>query len=240
VHHVQVGDASPSSGPYTELCSDNSCGDEMFTFTRPHAHLFRQTAGDDVGSHVRSIKCMPVSSPVVRQGHIFTSNRPSTKSPSNCANDSCTSDMNCQAMNPNYNLYCSMDLMTCQHRSQIGGLCSGNSGNFRCQAGTCVGGVCMETGENLPCSQGVDCPSGFECRPYRSMDVLGVSTVQTVCMKTEDVRGTPCPCAEHMSCSLRSGDNLYCEWDGTCALTTMKCQSDSQCCSGNCNAQACQ
>lgn len=62
------------------LYSDNSCGNEMFTFTRPHANLFRQTKGDDVGRQVKSIKCMIARSPLDRKGHIFTSDRPSTKS----------------------------------------------------------------------------------------------------------------------------------------------------------------
>ena len=95
----------------------------MFTFTRLHAHLFRQTKSDDVGSHIKSINCMTVNAHIDRQGHIFTSDRPSTRSPSNCPNDSCSGDMNCQAMNPNYSLFCSMGLMTCQRQSLLGASC---------------------------------------------------------------------------------------------------------------------
>jgi hypothetical protein len=208
----------------------------MFTFTRPHAHLFNQTNGDDVGSHVQSINCMVVHSPTNRQGHIFTSDRPSTKSPSTCPNDRCSGDMNCQAMNPNYSLFCSMDLLTCQRQSLLGASCDGKT---HCRGGVCIGGICMAMGENLPCSNGVDCPSGLECRPYRAMSVPGGSIAQKVCMKLDNVRGKLCPCEDHMKCSLRSEGNSYCEWDGTCGLKFTKCMSDSQCCSGKCNTQEC-
>jgi hypothetical protein len=212
----------------------------MFTFARPHGQLFRQTNGDDVGSHVQSIMCMMVDSPAVRMGHIFTSDRPSTMSPSSCPNDSCSSDMNCQAMHPNFNMFCDMNLMTCQRESLLGASCDPMNQMNRCREGTCVNGLCMAAAENMPCMNGVDCPSGLECRPYRTMDASGGSTVQKICLKMNDVRGMQCPCAEHMKCSLQSEGNMYCEWDGTCGLTSATCMSDSQCCSGKCNSQACQ
>ncbi|KAJ5795421.1 uncharacterized protein N7518_003961 [Penicillium psychrosexuale] len=97
----------PSEVKQDMMCSmysDNSCNNELFTFTRPHANLFRPTVGDGVGRHVRSIKCATVYSPADRQGHVFSSDHASTKSPSNCPNDSCSNELDCQSNHPDYDV----------------------------------------------------------------------------------------------------------------------------------------
>lgn len=197
-------------------------------------------SNNDVGSHMKSIRCRTVHTPLDRQGHIFTSDHPSTKSPSRCPNDNCSKDMDCQSLNPNYHMICSKDSMTCQPQSQLGGSCRFGS----CPDGICFQGSCVAMGENLPCFNRTECPAGHECRPFRVMGMLGTSLVDKVCMRTDDVRGKQCsstvPCAEHMMCSLHSEGNMYCEWNGTCGLTDSKCVSNSQCCSGRCNASECQ
>lgn len=221
--------------------SDISCNNELFTFTRPHVNLFRQDVGDGIGKHVRSMKCMIVRSPTDRQGYIFSSDHASTKSPSSCPNDTCSTAQNCQSTHPGYGMYCSSSSMTCQRNSVISALCREDT---QCNEGACQGGKSMAAAENLRCVMGSECPSGLQCRPTRVVDPLGASRVETVCMRSGDVRGKQCspesPCAEHMMCSLQHENNAYCEWDGTCGLRNMNCISDSQCCSGSCRAQACQ
>ncbi|KAJ5507547.1 hypothetical protein N7527_009690 [Penicillium freii] len=223
------------------MYSDNSCNNELFTFTRPHANLLRQGVGDGVGKHVRSMKCMTVHSPADRQGHIFSSDHASTKSPSSCPNDRCSSGMNCQSTHPDYGMYCSSSSMTCQRTSPTGALCREDG---QCVGGHCQSGMCMAPAENLRCMRGSDCPSGLRCRPTRVLNSLGTSMVEMVCMKDDDVRGMQCsaetPCAEHMLCSLQHETDVYCEWDGTCALNNMSCMSGSQCCSGVCRTNLCQ
>ncbi|KAJ6138288.1 hypothetical protein N7471_004774 [Penicillium samsonianum] len=223
------------------MYSDNSCNNELFTFTRPHANLFRQAVGDGVGKHVRSMKCMTVHSPTDRQGHIFSSDHASTKSPSNCPNDSCSSGQNCQSTHPDYGMYCSSSSMTCQRTSVTGALCREDG---QCVAGHCQSGMCMAAAENLRCMRGSECPSGLQCRPTRVLNSSGASSVEMVCMRDEDVRGMQCsaekPCQAHMSCSLQHESNAYCEWDGTCGLNKMSCMSGTQCCSGVCRANLCQ
>ncbi|KAJ5330047.1 hypothetical protein N7452_010437 [Penicillium brevicompactum] len=225
------------------IYSDNSCGNEMFTFTRPHANLFRQTKGDDVGRQVKSIKCMIARSPLDRKGHIFTSDRPSTKSASSCSYDTCTSDEACRATHPNYNLSCSLESNTCQQQSPAAGAC--DSPGAGCGPDSvCRNGLCKSKGELSPCINNNSCAVGLECRPYRATGPSGGSIVEKICMKVDDVRGKQCssnsPCAEHMMCSLQSEGNVYCEGDGTCGLKELSCQSHSQCCSGNCLSQKCQ
>ncbi|KAF4762361.1 hypothetical protein HAV15_005826 [Penicillium sp. str.  len=189
---------------------DNSCNNELFTFTRPHANLLRQAVSDGVGKHVRSMKCMTVHSPADRQGHIFSSDHVSTKSPSSCPNDRCSNGMNCQSTHPDYGMYCSSSSMTCQRTSVTGALCRENG---QCVGGHCQSGMCMAPAENLRCMRGSDCPSGLRCRPTRVLNLLGTSMAEMVCMKDEDVRGMQCsaekPCAEHMSCSLQHETNAY-------------------------------
>ncbi|KAJ5499915.1 hypothetical protein N7453_008966 [Penicillium expansum] len=210
----------PSEVKQDMMCSmysDNSCNNELFTFTRPHANLLRQAVGDGIGKHVRSMKCMTVRSPADRLGHIFSSDHVSTKSPSNCPSDSCSSGLNCQSTHPDYGMYCSSSSMTCQRTSVTGALCREDG---QCVAGHCERGMCMAAAENLRCLGGYDCPTGMQCRPTRVLNSLGTSMVEMVCMKDEDVRGMQCsadrPCAEHMSCSLQHETNAYCEWNGTC------------------------
>ncbi|KAJ6152751.1 hypothetical protein N7497_007070 [Penicillium chrysogenum] len=189
---------------------DNSCNNELFTFTRPHANLLRRAVGDGVGRHVRSVKCTTVNSPADRQGHIFSSDHVSTKSPSNCPNDSCSSELNCQSSHPDYGMYCSSGSMTCQRTSVAGALCREDG---QCVAGHCQSGMCMAAAENLHCKRGSECPSGLRCRPNRVRNSSGASSVEMVCMKDEDVRGTQCsaekPCKEHMSCSLQHETDTY-------------------------------
>ncbi|KAJ5236539.1 hypothetical protein N7489_006630 [Penicillium chrysogenum] len=175
------------------MCSmyyDNSCNNELFTFTRPHANLLRRAVGDG--------------------GHIFSSDHVSTKSPSNCPNDSCSSELNCQSSHPDYGMYCSSGSMTCQRTSVAGALCREDG---QCVAGHCQSGMCMAAAENLHCKRGSECPSGLRCRPNRVRNSSGASSVEMVCMKDEDVRGTQCsaekPCKEHMSCSLQHETDTY-------------------------------
>ncbi|KAJ5834878.1 hypothetical protein N7447_000904 [Penicillium robsamsonii] len=234
----------PSEVKQDIMCSfysDNSCNNELFTFTRPHANLVRQDVGDGVGRHIRSMKCAAVHSPADRRGHIFSSDHASTKSPSSCPNDSCSSEQNCQSTHPDYGMYCSSSLKTCQITSVVGALCREDR---QCVNSHCQSGKCMAAAENLRCLQGSECPSGLRCRPTRVLNLLGGSNVEMICMKDEDVRGTQCsaekPCPAHMSCSLQHETNAYCEWDGTCGLNNMSCMSGSQCCSGVCNANLCQ
>lgn len=197
-------------------------------------------SNNDVGSHMKSIKCMTVRTPLDRQGHIFTSDHPSTKSPSSCPGDYCSKEMDCQSMNPNYHMICSVDSLTCQPQYHLGGRCTQEA----CSGGVCFNGLCVNMGENLPCFNRTECTAGHECRPARVMGMLGTSAVDKVCMKMDDVRGKQCsstvPCADHMMCSLQSEGNMYCEWNGTCGLSDSKCVSNSQCCSGKCNASKCQ
>ncbi|KAJ5514264.1 hypothetical protein N7463_003816 [Penicillium fimorum] len=234
----------PSEAKQDMMCSfysDNSCNNELFTFTRPHANLVRRAVGDGIGRHVRSMKCAAVHSTADRQGHIFSSDHESTKSPSSCPNDSCSSDQNCQSTHPDYGMYCSSSFKTCQRTSVIGALCRDDR---QCVNSHCQSGKCMAAAENLRCLRGSECPSGLRCRPIRVLNLLGGSNVERICMKDEDVRGTQCsaekPCPAHMSCSLQHETNTYCEWDGTCGLDNMSCMSGSQCCSGVCNANLCQ
>lgn len=101
----------------------------------------------------------------------------------------------------------------------------------------------MTVAENSRFLQGSECPSGMQCRPTH-FHWSGASNVEMVCMKDEDARGIQCsaerPCQEHMPCVLRHETSTYCEWNGTCGLNTMSCESGSQCCSGFCKANLCQ
>ncbi|KAJ5581830.1 hypothetical protein N7535_000450 [Penicillium sp. DV-2018c] len=197
------------------LYSDNNCNTELFTFTRPHANLL---TNDGIGRHAGSMRCMNVTSPADRNSHIFSSDHPSTKSPSACPNDSCSTDRehNCQSTHPGYGMYCSTSTRSCQRTAAIGGLCREDT---QCVASVCTGGRCMASVEGSPCARGSECASGLECRPHRAINSFGVSAVETVCMRGDDARGRQCsmqnPCAEHMMCSLQHGTNSYCEWDGT-------------------------
>ncbi|OQE10863.1 hypothetical protein PENVUL_c003G05368 [Penicillium vulpinum] len=199
----------PSEVKQDMMCSfysDNSCNKELFTFTRPHANLFRHAVGDGVGKH----------------GHIFLSDHASTKSPSSCPNDICSTELNCQSTHPDYGMYCSSSSMTCQRTSVVGALCMEDA---QCVASHCQSGMCMAAAENLRCQQGSECPSGLRCRPTRVLNSFGASSVEMICMKNEDVRGVECssekPCPGRMSCSLQHENNAYCEWDGTCGLNNM-------------------
>ncbi|KAJ5436326.1 hypothetical protein N7445_007211 [Penicillium cf. griseofulvum] len=194
------------------IYSDNSCNNELFTFTRPHANLLRRAVGDDVGRHVRSIRCATVHSPADRQGHIFSSDHASTKSPSSCPNDSCSNELSCQSTHPDYGMYCSSSSKTCQRTSVAGALCKEDA---QCVTSHCQSGMCMAAAENSRCLLGSECPSGLQCRPTRVLNPFGTSGVEMICMKNEDVRGTQCssekPCPDHMSCSLQHETKAYCE-----------------------------
>ncbi|KAJ5748383.1 uncharacterized protein N7511_010079 [Penicillium nucicola] len=219
----------PCPGESTQemMCSmytDPLCRDEMFTFTRPHMQLKKKSSQRDIGSNVRSMKCMAIESPQDRQGRIFNSDNASTMNPIRCPNDTCSSEMPCWSMQPAYGMYCSPSSKTCQRLAVTGEACNEN---VQChETASCVNGKCASVADHLRCPNGSECPSGMVCRPLRVMNVFGMTTVERVCMDNNDSRGAMCSagmgCNNALQCSLQWQYDSYCEPSGRCAMKNAK------------------
>ncbi|KAJ6081948.1 hypothetical protein N7499_006822 [Penicillium canescens] len=230
----------PSESIHEMMCSmysDHVCKDEMFTFTRPHMQLMKKSNERDVGSHVRSMKCMRIEAPADRHGHIFNSDNPSTMTAASCMNDICSTELPCWSMYPGYGMYCSPSSKTCQRQAMIGETCHED---VQCQeTAACINKKCAGVPNNFRCPTGSECPSGMTCRPHRMMNVFGMAMIERVCMYDNDSRSTMCSsgmgCTDNFQCSLQYQYDSYCEASGRCAMKHARCMSANQCCSGNCS-----